>query len=50
MPDRKSEETALETVGALIPECRTTSARDDGPRSWITRNTCRSFILPSKLG
>jgi hypothetical protein len=42
--------TAFDTVGALSPLSRATSARDSGPRDWITRSTCRSFNFPTSAG
>ena len=42
--------TAFETVGAERSVWRTRSARESGPRAWISRNTRRSLSLPTTLG
>ena len=46
-PARSNDATAFETVGALRPLARATSARDSGPRVCNKRSTCRSFNLPT---
>ena len=44
IPERNNDDTALETVGAVTPASRATSARERGPLACRTRNTIRSFI------
>src|SRR5688572_3845610 len=43
-------ETALEIVGAEIPVCRVSSARDVGPRLRTTSKTARSFNSRRRVG
>ena len=49
-PALMSETTAFDTVGALSPLSRATSARESAPLDWITRSTCRSFNFPTSAG
>ena len=47
--ESSSDETALATVGNVMPIIFDISARVDGPLSWIIRKTSRSLILLSSF-
>ena len=49
-PAFRSDATAFDTVGALSPLARLSSARDSGPRVCRSRSTCRSLNFPSTAG